>query len=182
MRGVRRRLTATASSYCAAMCRGNPLRYTRRAAHTDDPTLWFYLHFTMRRRKWSGGTSDVPRDKRRIRRALVDKSCDGGRRGRRTDRGAGLGRRAGTIDRCRGGAADAAGTGGGCGGGDRRRMRRRGQAADAAEAAGGTGGGCGGWDMRREGQAADAAQAASGAIDAPLAPLAPQAAQVVQLM
>jgi len=48
--------------------------------------------------------------------------------------------------------------GDGCGG-DKRRMRRRAQAADAAEAAGGTGGGCGGWDMRREGQAADAAQA-----------------------
>lgn len=93
-----------------------------------------------------GQATSLGRDKRRIRRALVDKSCDGGRRGRRTDRGAGLGRRAGTIDRCRGGAADAAGTSDGCGGGHRRRMRRKRLEGQAVDAAGGT---CGGRDRRR---------------------------------
>ena len=71
-----------------------------------------------------GQATPLGRDKRRIRRALGDESCDGGRRGRRTDGGAGLGRRGQATD-----AADAEGTRDGCGGGDRRRMRR-GQATD----------------------------------------------------
>ena len=76
-----------------------------------------------------GQATPLGRDKRRIRRALGDESCDGGRRGRRTDGGAGLGRRGQATDAAWRRAADAEGTRDGCGGGDRRRMRR-GQATD----------------------------------------------------